>query len=59
MAERCGLFVIIALGESLLVTGATFAQLPWSLEGLGAFLVAVVGSIAHILIRGASVTCNF
>ena len=46
MAERCGLFVIIALGESLLVTGATFAQLPWSMEGLGAFLVAVVGSIA-------------
>lgn len=28
MAERCGLFVIIALGESLLVTGATFAELP-------------------------------
>jgi low temperature requirement protein LtrA len=25
MAERCGLFVIIALGESVLVTGATFA----------------------------------
>ena len=26
MAERCALFVIIALGESLLVTGATFAR---------------------------------
>lgn len=46
MAERCGLFVIIALGESLLVTGATFAELPWSVDGLAAFLVAVVGSIA-------------
>ncbi|MFC6301227.1 hypothetical protein GNF76_20555 [Pseudomonas sp. CCM 7893] len=46
MAERCGLFVIIALGESLLVTGATFAELPLSLDGLAAFLVAVVGSIA-------------
>ena len=46
MAERCGLFVIIALGESLLVTGATFAQLSWSIAGLAAFVVAVLGSIA-------------
>ena len=30
MAERCGLFVIIALGESVLVTGATFSGLAWS-----------------------------
>ncbi len=30
MAERCALFIIIALGESLLVTGATFAGLPWT-----------------------------
>src|SRR5882724_6155887 len=30
LAERCALFVIIALGESLLVTGATFAEKPWS-----------------------------
>lgn len=28
MAERCALFIIIALGEGLLVTGATFAKLP-------------------------------
>ena len=27
LAERCALFIIIALGESLLVTGATFAEL--------------------------------
>ena len=46
MAERCGLFVIIALGESLLVTGATFAQQSLSLEGFAAFLTAVLGSIA-------------
>jgi hypothetical protein len=26
MAERCALFIIIALGESVLVTGATFSQ---------------------------------
>jgi low temperature requirement protein LtrA len=45
MAERCGLFVIIALGESLLVTGATFADLPWNDEVWIAFIVAVLSSI--------------
>ncbi|MEN5314441.1 low temperature requirement protein A [Pseudomonas koreensis] len=45
MAERCALFVIIALGESLLVTGATFAELTLSVTALIAFLVAVLGSI--------------
>lgn len=45
MAERCALFVIIALGESLLVTGATFAELTLSGTGVIAFLVAVLGSI--------------
>lgn len=46
MAERCGLFVIIALGESLLVTGATFTTLDWSRAACAAFVVAVLGSIA-------------
>jgi low temperature requirement protein LtrA len=46
MAERCGLFIIIALGESILVTGATFAELEWTWVTGAAFLVAVVGSIA-------------
>jgi len=46
MAERCGLFVIIALGESLLVTGATFAEQALSVQGVTAFVVAVLGSIA-------------
>lgn len=45
MAERCGLFVIIALGESLLVTGATFAEMPWTNDAWTVFLVAVLGSI--------------
>ncbi|ANH97114.1 hypothetical protein A8L59_06805 [Pseudomonas koreensis] len=45
MAERCALFVIIALGESLLVTGATFAELTLSVTAVIAFLVAVLGSI--------------
>ena len=45
LAERCGLFVIIALGESLLVTGATFARMPWTVQAWAAFLIAVLGSI--------------
>jgi len=46
MAERCGLFIIIALGESILVTGATFAELEWTWITSGAFLAALIGSIA-------------
>lgn len=46
MAERGGLFVIIALGESILVTGASFAQLERSPEIIAAFLQAFVGSVA-------------
>jgi low temperature requirement protein LtrA len=45
MSERCALFVIIALGESLLVTGATFAELTWDTSTLVAFFSAVFGSI--------------
>jgi low temperature requirement protein LtrA len=45
MSERCALFVIIALGESLLVTGATFAELTWDTSTLVAFFSAVLGSI--------------
>jgi len=46
VAERCGLFVIIALGESLLITGATFSQVPWSATTMWAFAAAAVGSLA-------------
>jgi low temperature requirement protein LtrA len=46
MAERCGLFVIIALGESILVTGATWAEQSWSATTTCAFIVGVIGSIA-------------
>jgi len=46
LAERCGLFIIIALGESVLVTGATFAKLPWSPVTVAAFATAFVGSAA-------------
>jgi low temperature requirement protein LtrA len=46
MAERCGLFIIIALGESVLVTGATFAELTWSPANFVAFVSAFLGSVA-------------
>jgi low temperature requirement protein LtrA len=46
LSERCGLFVIIALGESILVTGATFAKLEWGWPTIAAFCVAFVSSVA-------------
>ncbi|HXO70151.1 MAG TPA: low temperature requirement protein A [Bradyrhizobium sp.] len=46
MAERCAGFIIIALGESIVVIGATFAELAWSLETVGAFASAFLGSLA-------------
>jgi low temperature requirement protein LtrA len=46
IAERCGLFIIIALGESILVTGATFAGLVWTAATIAAFSVSFVGSLA-------------
>ena len=46
MAERSGLFIIIALGESVLVTGATFAEMEWNGAVVAAFLVSFLGTIA-------------
>ncbi|WP_035707605.1 low temperature requirement protein A [Bradyrhizobium genomosp. I (2014)] len=46
MAERCALFVIIALGEAIVVNGATFAELDWTADNLLAFVSALVGAIA-------------
>jgi low temperature requirement protein LtrA len=46
MAERCAGFIIIALGESIVVTGATFADLTWTAENVIAFASAFVGSLA-------------
>jgi low temperature requirement protein LtrA len=46
MSERCALFVIIALGESILVTGATAAELAMTLANAAAFLVAFLGTVA-------------
>lgn len=46
MVERCGLFIIIALGESLLVTGATFAEMPWTAPHVAGMLGAFLGTLA-------------
>jgi low temperature requirement protein LtrA len=46
LAERCALFIIIALGESVLVTGATFAKLPATPETVLAFANAFLSSVA-------------
>ena len=46
LAERCGLFIIIALGESILVTGATFAEGSWNAATIEALAAALSGSIA-------------
>lgn len=46
MAERCAGFIIIALGESIVVTGATFADLAWTLETVTAFVSAFIGALA-------------
>jgi low temperature requirement protein LtrA len=45
IAERCGLFVIIALGESILITGATFAELTWTTSTVAAFVSAFAATI--------------
>lgn len=50
MAERCGLFIIIALGEGIIVTGATFAELEPSSDAILAFLSAFIASVAMWLI---------
>jgi low temperature requirement protein LtrA len=46
MAERCAGFIIIALGESIVVTGATFADLAWTLQTVSAFVSAFIGALA-------------
>lgn len=45
MAERCGLFVIIALGESILVTGANFSRGVWNAATVSAMTAAFVSSV--------------
>jgi low temperature requirement protein LtrA len=44
--ERFPLFVMLALGESLLVTGTVFGELPFSALTVTAFVVAFPGGVA-------------
>lgn len=47
IAERCQAFVILALGESVVVTGGTLSDItPWNAPAIIAFLVCFAGSIA-------------
>jgi low temperature requirement protein LtrA len=46
LAERCQLFIIIALGESLLVTGTSFGEHPLTALAVAAFVVAFAGAVA-------------
>jgi low temperature requirement protein LtrA len=46
IAERCAGFIIIALGEAIVVNGATFADLHWTAATIGAFTSAFLVSIA-------------
>jgi len=46
LAERCALFTIIALGESILVMGATAADMDWTPPVIAACATAFVGSLA-------------
>jgi low temperature requirement protein LtrA len=46
MAERSAGFIIIALGEAIVVNAATFADLVWTSHAVAAFVSAFVASIA-------------
>jgi low temperature requirement protein LtrA len=45
MAERAALFIIIALGEGIVVTGRTFADHAMTGDNLAAFVIAFTGSV--------------
>ena len=45
-AERCQAFVLIALGESIVIIGATLTDKPVRAANVAAFVVAFVGSVA-------------
>lgn len=46
IAERCALFIIIALGESVLVIGATVAGLDWTPAVMVSFASAILTAVA-------------
>ncbi|KAG0045106.1 hypothetical protein BGZ83_009649 [Gryganskiella cystojenkinii] len=46
LAERCALFIIIALGESIVVTGEGFKEVIHEPAGVGMFIVSFLGACA-------------
>lgn len=50
MAERSGLFMIIALGESIIITGSRFSDNELTAPSILAFLAAFVGTILFWLL---------
>jgi low temperature requirement protein LtrA len=47
LAERCQAFVMLALGESVVVTGATLSDaVSWNAPTVVAFIVCFIGSVA-------------
>jgi low temperature requirement protein LtrA len=46
LAERCSAIVLIALGESITVTGAAFFELAWTPPVVAAFIGAFVAVVA-------------
>lgn len=44
-AERCGLFVIIALGESFLLVGTTFTKQDWQIDAALGMALTLVGNM--------------
>lgn len=46
MAERCALFIIIALGEGIVVTGSAFSEIEPNTATTAAFIIAFIGSFA-------------
>lgn len=46
LAERHGLFIIILLGESIIITGSTASRLEWDGTTVAAFATAFLGTVA-------------
>jgi low temperature requirement protein LtrA len=46
MAERCALFIIICLGEAILVSGRTFSEMEFSLLTGVVFAIGFIGTVA-------------
>lgn len=45
LSERCHLFVILSLGESIIITGSTFSEIETNFAAVSAFMAAFLGSV--------------